>query len=343
MLDLNARNKTVYESHKVVILCDCNVESPETESLNALLLADYVDDWPYINPVNATPSAAGVDHIFSDTLWINAAYYDNSAAGGNASDHRALIAELAYCDATSTMCPSASVPTVATLPADLDSPVDADMETVFLLGGCTLCHGTLVGLGGLRLGVDDWKAELVGVASGNVCAGSVRVVAGDAATSLLYLKTTGMQDCGGSMPAGLVSSTLTADGAGLIYTWIRNLVADTSTVIASPTDADVASIFASEGCYLCHGNNEQSAGLDLEAADWKDQLVGAAAGLTATGLPGVGAMCTGIRVVAKNPAASLLYQKITRTPGPSCGVTMPFGATLRANDAATIANWINNL
>ncbi len=77
------------------------------------------------------------------------------------------------------------------------------------------------------------------------------------------------------------------------------------------------------------------------AADWKDQLVGAAAGLTATGLPGVGAMCTGIRVVARDSTGSLLYQKITRRH--SCGDSMPFGATLRANDAATIANWIANL
>lgn len=142
LLALIATNKIAYDdNHKVVILCDCNVESPETESLNALLLADYIDDWQYINPVNATPSAAGVDHIFSDTLWIYDSYYDNSAAGSNASDHRALIAELGFCDGTPMMCPTVSVPDVAALPADLDSPVDADMETVFLLGGCTLCHG----------------------------------------------------------------------------------------------------------------------------------------------------------------------------------------------------------
>jgi endonuclease/exonuclease/phosphatase family metal-dependent hydrolase len=336
LLDLIAVNKTAYNyNHKVVILCDCNVGSPETESLNFLLLENYIDDWQYINPVNATPSAAGVDHLFSGGLWINAAYYDSSAAGSNASDHRALIAELAYCDATSTMCPSASVPNVATLPADLDNPVDADMETVFLLGGCTLCHGALVGLGGLRLGVDDWKAQLVNVAS--TCDGTLLAESGNPAGSLLYLKITGMQDCGGSMPAGLVNSTLTADAAGLIYTWIRNLETDTSTEIANPMDADVASIFSTAGCYLCHGNNEQSAGLDLEAADWRDQLVGAAAGSAAAG-----GVCTGsVRVVASNADSSLLYQKVTRTL--SCGDSMPFGATLRANDAATIANWINNL
>jgi hypothetical protein len=224
----------------------------------------------------------------------------------------------------------------AALPTDLDMPVDADLETVFLLGGCTLCHGALVGLGGLRLGVDDWQAELVGVTSSDVCTGSVRVVAGDASTSLLYLKTTGMQDCGGSMPAGLSNFTLTADGAGLIYTWIRNLAADTSTVIANPTDSAVASIFAADGCYLCHGNDEQSAGLNLQAADWKDQLVGIAAGSTSDG-----GVCTGSRVVAGDAASSLLVQKVTRTQG--CGDSMPFGATLRANDAATIANWIDNL
>jgi len=337
LLALIARNKTVYESHKVVILCDCNVGSPETESLNFLLLENYIDDWQYFNPVNATPSAAGVDHIFSGGLWIYNSYYDSSVAGSNASDHRALIAELGFCDGTPMMCPSVSVPTVAALPADLDNPVDPDMETVFLLGGCTLCHGALVGLGGLRLGVDDWQAELINVVSSDVCTGSVRVVEGDPAASLLYLKTTGMQDCGGSMPAGLVSSTLTADAAGLIYTWIRNLETDTSTVIVTPTDADVASIFSTAGCYLCHGNNEQSAGLDLEAADWRDQLVGAAAGSAAAG-----GVCTGsVRVVANNAMSSLLYQKVTRTH--SCGDSMPFGATLRANDAATIANWINNL
>lgn len=196
-----------------------------------------------------------------------------------------------------------------------------------------------VGLGGLRLGVDDWQAELVGVVSGDECTGSVRVIAGDPAASLLYLKTTGMQDCGGSMPAGLVSSTLTADAAGLIYTWIRNLVPDPTSMIANPTDLEVASIFSTAGCYLCHGIDEQSAGLDLEAVDWKDQLVGIAAGSAAEG-----GVCTGsVRVVANDPAASLLYQKITRTPGPGCGDTMPFGATLRANDATTIANWINKL
>jgi hypothetical protein len=226
---------------------------------------------------------------------------------------------------------------VATLPADLDNPADVDMETVFLLGGCTLCHGALVGLGGLRLGVDNWQAELVDVAS--TCDGTLLADTGNPAGSLLYLKTTGMQDCGGSMPAGLVNSTLTADGAGLIYTWIRNLAADTSTVIANPADSDVASIFASEGCYLCHGNGEQSAGLNLEAADWKDRLVGVAAGSVSDG-----GVCTGtgsVRVAARDAAASLLYQKITRTH--TCGDSMPFGATLRAKDAATIANWINNL
>ena len=156
--------------------------------------------------------------------------------------------------------------------------------------------------------------------------------------SLLYRKTTGMQDCGVSMPAGLVSSTLTADAAGLIYTWIRDLVPDPTSVIANPTDLEVASIFSTAGCYLCHGNDEQSAGLDLQAVDWKDQLVGIAAGST------MGGMCSGtgsVRVVANDPASSLLYQKVTRTH--SCGDTMPFGATLRATEAATIANWINNL
>ncbi len=139
------------------------------------------------------------------------------------------------------------------------------------------------------------------------------------------------------MPAGLVNSTLNADGAGLIYTWIRNLAPDTSPEIVTPMDSDVASIFASEGCYLCHGNGEQSAGLDLEAADWKDQLVGVAAGSVSDG-----GVCTGsVRVTAADAATSLLYQKITRTH--TCGDSMPFGATLRATDAATIANWINNL
>jgi|GEM_PF-6285279 len=340
LLALIAENKIAYgDNHKVVILCDCNVESPETESLNALLLADYIDDWQYLSGVNETPSAAGVDHIFSGGLWINAAFYDSSAAGSNASDHRALIAELAYCDDTSTTCLSPNVPMLAALPADLDSPVNADMETVFLLGGCTLCHGAQVGLGGLRLGVDNWQAELVGVVSDDECTGSVRVIAGDPAASLLYLKTTGMQDCGGSMPAGLVSSTLTADAAGLIYTWIRNLVPDPTSVIANPMDFEVASIFSTAGCYLCHGVGEQSAGLDLEAVDWKDQLVGTAAGSAAEG-----GVCSGtgsVRVVANDPASSLLYQKVTRTH--SCGDSMPFGATLRTNEAATIANWINNL
>ncbi|MCZ6587798.1 MAG: hypothetical protein O7B24_07645, partial [Alphaproteobacteria bacterium] len=121
------------------------------------------------------------------------------------------------------------------------------------------------------------------------------------------------------------------------YTWIRNLEADTSTVLANPIDADVASIFSTAGCYLCHGIDEQSAGLDLQAVDWKNQLVGIAAGSAAEG-----GVCTGsVRVVATDPASSLLYQKVTRTH--SCGDSMPFGATLRTNEAATIANWINNL
>jgi hypothetical protein len=89
---------------------------------------------------------------------------------------------------------------------------------------CTPCHAQLAGLkdGKLDMSAQDKAyANLVGVAAAGVsCTGKgTRVVAGNAAGSLLYQKVTGHPPCGDPMPQGLPS--LSSDDTQLIQSWIQ--------------------------------------------------------------------------------------------------------------------------
>ncbi len=87
---------------------------------------------------------------------------------------------------------------------------------------CLPCHASSVGAtqGLLNMGSKATAyANLVGVASkGSACAGqATRVVAGDASSSLLYLKL-GNPPCGSRMPLGMAS--LSSSEKNLIKKWI---------------------------------------------------------------------------------------------------------------------------
>lgn len=88
------------------------------------------------------------------------------------------------------------------------------VRTIFN-GDCVSCHSASNPRGGLDLQTDP-QAALVGVASPTW--GTVLVVAGDAASSLLYQKVTGTQGTAGdSMPPG---STLGSADAETVRAWI---------------------------------------------------------------------------------------------------------------------------
>ncbi len=98
--------------------------------------------------------------------------------------------------------------------------------------------------------------------------------------------------------------------------------------------ADIASIRQNiilASCTLagCHAADQPAAGLDLTREDLEAALVGVPAGL-----------CNGALVVAGDPAASVLYQKIT---APSCGMRMPMAGPLSADQIACIEKWIADM
>jgi hypothetical protein len=65
--------------------------------------------------------------------------------------------------------------------------------------------------------------DLVGVsAQGSGCktSGDKRVVAGSAATSLLYMKVAGTQTCGSRMPEGLRPTDLSQADLATVKSWI---------------------------------------------------------------------------------------------------------------------------
>jgi hypothetical protein len=87
--------------------------------------------------------------------------------------------------------------------------------------------------------------------------------------------------------------------------------------------ADVQPIWNAH-CVGCHGG---TAGLFLEAPGSRANLVGAAS--TNWG---------GLRVVAGDPAASILYRKLTGDA--AVGDRMPQGGTLTAGELETVRRWI---
>jgi hypothetical protein len=94
---------------------------------------------------------------------------------------------------------------------------------------------------------------------------------------------------------------------------------------------DVAAIFATS-CVQggCHDASAVG-GLDLSASDWSDQLIGRAS-----------TQCEGrIRVVAGDPDASFLHEKVTAQM--DCGLPMPMEASLPSSAIDCIATWIAEL
>ena len=87
--------------------------------------------------------------------------------------------------------------------------------------------------------------------------------------------------------------------------------------------AEVQKIW-NDHCIGCHGDN---AGLDLAAPGSRANLVGVAS--TNWG---------GVRVAAGDPAASVLYRKISGDSG--VGDRMPQGGALATDDIETVRRWI---
>lgn len=94
------------------------------------------------------------------------------------------------------------------------------------------------------------------------------------------------------------------------------------TVPVSYAD-DVQPIWSAH-CTGCHGG---TAGLELGAPDSRANLVGVAS-----------ANWGGVLVVAGDPAASILYRKLTGDGG--VGDRMPQGGALGAGDIETVRRWI---
>ena len=92
------------------------------------------------------------------------------------------------------------------------------------IGGCYGCHGGLANpaLNGNFAMLSDQATTYKGLVSApsseaSVCKDMTRVTAGDPMKSLLYLKLSGMQPCGMSMPPG---TPLSPEIVELIKAWI---------------------------------------------------------------------------------------------------------------------------
>jgi hypothetical protein len=98
----------------------------------------------------------------------------------------------------------------------------SEVYTTILKPTCSKCHGGLSPFANLDMSTQAGAySNLVGVkAAGSACGGSgeVRVVAGSSATSLMYHKVAGTQDCGVRMPYG--GPYLDQAHIDLIKTWI---------------------------------------------------------------------------------------------------------------------------
>jgi mono/diheme cytochrome c family protein len=99
----------------------------------------------------------------------------------------------------------------------------------------------------------------------------------------------------------------------------------------------VLKIFTDANCGLCHGMATIGGGLMFKPTDAMGTytaLVGSMAAGTSMG------MCLGkTYVVAGNPDASLLYQKLQ--PTPPCGARMPATGTFLTDDQIkTVHDWI---
>jgi hypothetical protein len=86
-------------------------------------------------------------------------------------------------------------------------------------------------------------------------------------------------------------------------------------------------------CNGCHSSPTHSSLLEMTSK--------AAAYINLVGVNAAGSACgsSGLkRVVTGNVAASLLHQKVSGTQ--TCGVSMPYGATLSLSDRDLVASWI---
>jgi len=105
--------------------------------------------------------------------------------------------------------------------AGLD-PSFTNVYTTIINGTCTGCHSAAGHAGGLDMSTQATAyTNLVNVkAAGGSCGptGETRVVPNSSATSLLFNKVNGTQDCGARMPRG--QPALSADKITLIKNWI---------------------------------------------------------------------------------------------------------------------------
>ena len=106
------------------------------------------------------------------------------------------------------------------VPADCTPELEALRADIFV-PSCALagCHNSADAAAGLDLEAADLEAELVGI-PGSTCEGTIRVVPGAPADSLLYLKIANQAPCGAAMPppGGLPSEEFECVGA-----WIEQL------------------------------------------------------------------------------------------------------------------------
>ena len=207
LLDLIALKKAEFnDNHQAILLCDCNDGASNTESMSMLINAKLLDSFRTFNGDYRAWDGigGGIDRIFAEGLQIVDSYHDQSTAGANASDHRALISVLDACNGDE--CATAPTIVASLPPADPDLITDADMENVFVNNGCLQCHNGSNAFAGLDLSADDWPRNLLGVAPSHgasdcVGAGYNRAEAGYPGDSLMYRKIVHREPCGNSMPA----------------------------------------------------------------------------------------------------------------------------------------------
>jgi mono/diheme cytochrome c family protein len=175
--------------------------------------------------------------------------------------------------------------------------------------------GALAACGGDQSGMNS----LTNTAAGTVALGSAGSVAGASAPSpapAAGAVASPAVPLAGS-PAAAAGSAAPAGGA---------------------TFTAVLAIFVDQRCSLCHAMQTIGGGLVYDTAD-KQGTYQALVGATSKGASG--SQCGGrTYVVAGQPDASLLYDKLSK-PTPSCGVRMPAtGTTLSDAELATVRGWI---
>lgn len=107
---------------------------------------------------------------------------------------------------------------------------------------------------------------------------------------------------------------------------------------SAATLTQVAAIFEAKNCGTCHMAAPSTVNGGLQFDPKNKASIAALVGKSSTGSNG--SMCSGMMyIVAGQPNSSLLYKKLTATPG--CGMRMPQGGTpLSETELSTVGSWI---